>query len=207
MKDFQMKKMFFIFFIILVVGATVYANQIELFVGTGYNYDDPSQNFVETTYTIIYDTESDEYYFYTSGLFSSGWIIFDVADFEVFRKNLFKYKEWEQIALTNQAEIEKELIDSQITGDVIWQSAQRWHTGKNIAMDFIFFSQSKDRHQLVITSNAIKSSLNESISFELKPIYLTSAQVDAMITGLSNASISQRVDEYAQLKNIESLFQ
>lgn len=147
-------------------------------------------------YKIIYNTESKEYYFYTSDSVTSGWIVFDDSVSEQFYENLQKYQDWEEKAIKDGVTIQKELSNSQLIGDVRWKTEEGSHSGKNIKMNFIFHSQSKDRHQLVITTTTIESTVSGA-SFRLKPLYLEREQVDALIAGISPEEIEKTVNIYA----------
>jgi len=206
MKNFRRKKYLSVFVLLLVFSSIVCANEIVLFVGKGHNYDKITAGFVDTSFKIILNTESGEYYFYTTDYSTSGWIIFSEDDFNKFRTNLLKYKKWENIAIDNEAVIEKALPDSEITGDVRWKSEERVYSGKNITVSFTFLSQSKDWHQLVITSSTTEATETGHF-FRLEPIYLGIAQIDAMIDSISFGSIQGKVNEYRDLKQIETLFE
>lgn len=195
----SIKKMVFIFLTVLIVVSIVSADEVVLFVGEGQTYDYTADEFLDTRYKMIFNTESEEYYFYTSDSLTSVWIIFNEDNAGKFRANLSKYKEWEKIAIGNKTKIEKSLPDSQIIGDVRWKNENGVHAGKNIAMGFTFLSQSETWHQLVLTSTTVDSTTNDYIFF-LAPIYLASEQVTSMMESFSAESIQAKLDVYSELQ-------
>lgn len=199
MKDSRRKRATVTFLILLLVGSVVCAEQIKLFVGKGHNYDDVTKGLVDVTYRIIYNTESDEYYFYTSDSVTSGWIVFDEIMAEKFYNNLLKYQEWEVQALDLNVAIQKELPDSRLMGDVRWTIEGESHSGEGMVMNFVFLSQSEEVHQLVITTTTVDSAVAGS-SFCLEPLYLTSEQVASMVIGFSPEAIKKILAVYSNFK-------
>lgn len=201
------KKIFFIFFLIFLITTNILADEIAIYVGNGYNYNEILGSMVDTHFAIKYDTEKDQYYFYTYDFMTKGWVFLTNKDLEKLRNILTKYKKWEKTAIENEVEIEKEFPNSQISGKVVWKSADEWFSASNITIHFSFFSQNKYRHQLVIFSNKVNAFSNEFMVFKIEPIYMDKNQVEDFLHGISSDSINIKLKEYSEKKKKEELFQ
>ena len=52
----------------------VSGDEILIYQGEGYHYNDILQNMVDAQFAIKYDTERDLYYFFSSDIFNTGWV-------------------------------------------------------------------------------------------------------------------------------------
>ncbi|MBA7541195.1 hypothetical protein ES705_33502 [subsurface metagenome] len=144
-------------------------------------------------------------------------IILHRPQMDTLRAILAKYLEWEQIVITNAVEIDKTIPHSVFLVDVNWRFGNDWYDGKNLSLSFDFVSQSKTRHQLVISSGEIPCLASfhsprfptegETKFYKLNPLYFDKDQVLSLQKGITPEAIQKAMDEYIKKKKVENLLQ
>ena len=183
----------------------VSGDEILIYQGEGYHYNDILQSMVDAQFAIKYNTEKDVYYFFSSDIFNKGWVQLTELQLESFKNTLNKYVDWENTAVEKGVEIKKEFPESAISTKVTWKFGDDWY-GASINMNFKFFSQSKTRHQFLIKSNNVSASSNEFIDYKIETFYLDKKQVNNLINGISKTSIEKIITEHKKNKEVENLF-
>ncbi|QXP62078.1 hypothetical protein [Polaribacter sp. HaHaR_3_91] len=186
-----MKKTKILFIIVLFQISQMFAEQITIYKGEAYHFNEILSAMVKTEFSIKYDTEDKIYYFFSSDFMKKGWIILKEEQLNQFRLTLEKFNDWEAIAIKNKVELEKEFPNSELNCKVSWYYVNDWYHSTGTKMNFKFFSQSKTRHQFIISSNLVTSNSNQFIEYKLETFYLDKNQVNLFINGISLSSIEQ----------------
>lgn len=202
-----MKKFLFFLIVAIIFLSPIMGDNIQVFIGNGYNYNDILKSMINTQYLIGYDTEKDEYYFFVDQSLTKGFIYFQKEDLLRIRSALQKYLAWEKIAIEKEIKITKKIPDSIITGKLCFSYGDDWYFEDKITLTFTFFSQNANRHQLVMESSKIKSSENKYINFKVDDIYLDHDHVAAFIEGISDDSIKKAISDKKKEKESAKLFQ
>lgn len=181
--------------------------EINIFVGDAYNYNEFISSLIETKFEIRLDTETQKYYLFKNEIMSSAWIHLKKIDLEKLRKTLEKYNEWEKTAIENQVKIKKEIPNSKLRCKIIWQFGDEWYSGTAIDLYFTFFSQSITHHQLVISSSKIESTSNEYIEYKLDPLYLNKNHIEIFLNNISEKALNEATEKAKKQKEVSDLFQ
>ena len=177
-------------------------------------------------YAIIYETDNNQYYLVITDSRYEGWIHLNYGNIETLRYILYKYFEWESIIIKDQAVVIKSITETfpafQFSTKVSWFN---WwfeppdhsleyplnrslgndgnynfddveYSANHFNLDFVFFSQSKDWHQLEITSNEVKSDADDYVSYSLVSLHLNKENVSDLLDGISDESIENAIDKY-----------
>jgi hypothetical protein len=190
--------------IVILISSNVFSDTIKIHSGSCYVYNEYYSPVSE--YQIQYDTEKNQYYFYTSDFLTKGWIVLSDGNIESLRNSLSKYFSWESTAVTNKVKLEKELPGSVISTNVIWKYGDDWFNAYNITLKLIFFSQSEQRHQLVIYSNKVTSTSNQFIEYKLEGTYLEKSEVLSLYQDLKIENIKITFEKYAEQQKTAEMF-
>ena len=116
-----------------------------------------------------------------------------------------KYFEWEEIAVKNNAEIQKE-IPIRIKVSAIWTTYSDDACLGIGELYFTFFSQSPTHHQLVISSTKIDDILSDYRDTTLENLYFNKNEVEALKQAISEENLKSNLDKVKQKQDVESLF-
>ena len=118
-----------------------------------------------------------------------------IQDRENILLSISKYKEWQEIAISNKVEVEKDINNFKISR-IYWGTPNNFDKIMNKPeITLRIFSQNIERHQLVITSEKLKS---EYSTDDLPIIYLEYDEVIKLEKILSEENISNSI-----LKEVE----
>ncbi|HOF02173.1 MAG TPA: hypothetical protein PLG34_00560 [Spirochaetota bacterium] len=201
------QKFIFLLSILFLLTFTIFSDEYAIYISDGYVYNDVWGSLTKTQFAIKYDDEEEIFYLYSQDYLTKGWIHYSLDDIQTFRNALNKYIEWEKTAIDNKVTIEKNLPISILNSSVSWNYGDEWYFGSGLSTYFSFFSQSEERHQLVIFSNKIESDSNEYIDFKIDPIYLDKNHVISLLEGISEKSMKKVINEHEKNKKNEDLFQ
>lgn len=183
----------------------LYSNEYLLFTGKTNKYNELLKDFTNVDYAIKYDDQKDIFYFKIPDWLDTAWIHLSWKDMQQLRKNFEKYFEWESVAIKNEEEIKKDLPDSTITTNITWNSGDNWYYDKNFVLNFVFFSQSKTCHQLVLhTSKATGS--NRFATYKIDGFYFDKSQVQKLYDGIEENKLKEQVQNFKKEKEKENLF-
>ena len=116
-----------------------------------------------------------------------------------------KYFEWEEIAVKNNAEIQKE-IPIRIKVSAIWTTYSGDACLGIGELYFTFFSQSPSHHQLVISSTKINDLLSDYRDTTLENLYFNKNEVEALYKEISEDNLKANLDKVKEKQDVESLF-
>ena len=127
-----------------------------------------------------------------------------IQDRENILLSISKYKEWQEIAISNKVEVEKNINNFKISR-IYWGTSNNFDKIMNKPeITLRFFSQNIERHQLVITSEKLKS---EYSTDDLPIIYLEYDEVIKLEKILSEENISNSiVKEIEKTSKVDELF-
>lgn len=137
--------------------------------------------------------------------YKSVYFTLDDVAMKCFRIAIEKYFEWEEIAIKNEADIEK-AIPVRITVGALWSS---WDDETCIGtgeLYFTFFSQNTKRHQLVISSTKINDVLSEYRDTTLDNLYFDKIEVEQLYKDISEETIKSNLEKVKKQQDVESLF-
>ena len=127
-----------------------------------------------------------------------------IQDRENILLSISKYKEWQEIAISNKVEVEKNINNFKISR-IYWGTSNNFDKIMNKPeITLRIFSQNIERHQLVITSEKLKS---EYFTDDLPIIYLEYDEVIKLEKILSEENISNSiVKEIEKTSKVDELF-
>ena len=127
-----------------------------------------------------------------------------IQDRENILLSISKYKEWQEIAISNKVEVEKNINNFKISR-IYWGTSNNFDKIMNKPeITLRIFSQNIERHQLVITSEKLKS---EYSTDDLPIIYLEYDEVIKLEKILSEENISNSiVKEIEKTSKVDELF-
>ena len=179
----------------------MYSNEYLLFTGKTNKYNELLKDFTNVDYAIKYDDQKDIFYFQIPDWLDTAWIHLSWKDMQQLRKNFEKYFEWESVAIKNEAEIKKDLPDTTITTNITWNSGDNWYYDKNFVLNFVFFSQSKTYHQLVLhTSKATGS--NRFATYKIDGFYFDKSQVQKLYDGIEENKLKEQVQNFKKERKL-----
>lgn len=190
--------------VLVLCASMLLAEEVVIFQGAGGRFNQFSQDFDPAAILIKYDMENEVFYFMTTGLNSIGWIFLLPDQLDGMRETLVKYCEWEATAVRNGVETQKEIPNSRIDTGVVWKWGDDFYSGKGLVVSFTFFSQTPERHQLVIETNKVPSLKNQFIDYKLDTLYLEKNQVLALIKGITGDAILAALLEHQEEKKKEA---
>lgn len=204
MEDYMRK---FLVFLLLLLSTFAYVNADEylLFSGKCGEYNDVWKNMNERDYALKYDDENDVFYLRTADWINNAWIHLSWNDIAKLRTILEKYFEWEKLAIEKKVKLEKELPNATIATKVTWKYGDDWYSARNFQLSFVFFSQSESRHQLVLMTSKATGS-NQFVTYKIDGYYFDSNQVKQFYDALGDNAIKEKIKEFKNNKEKESLF-
>jgi len=189
----------------LILTGSLFADEITIFEGSCYRWNKTLKSLNGHEYWIRYETETNKFYLKTYDFINTIWVELDHSDIEKMRETFTKYLEWESKAVSEQVKIEKEIPESNIRTISMWKSS-KYHQSNSAELAFLFFSQTKNWHQLVIFSNKMISKDNEYIDCEIEGLYIDKEDVELLLNGISEENIKIKMDEYNELQKKEDMF-
>jgi len=200
-----MKKFYLIVFTFICIIIS-YSEEYVLFGGEAYNFNEYIESMSRVNYHMKYDDEYKVYYLFLSDYSNSVWIELHDKEMNLLRNNINKYYEWEKLAVEKQVKLEKELPNSSFITNVTWETLDKWYSSNFLNLNFIFFSQNINRHQLVIYTNKVESTENEYIDWKMEDLYFDKNDVDYLYENIKVESINNFIKKHEEQKNTESLF-
>lgn len=203
----KMKKVFLLIGLIFLLSFGLFADEYSIFTGNAYTYNRVWKKLDETQFLIKYDDEENIYYLFTVDWLNKIWIYLSEDDLQTIRNTIAKYQDWVKIAKENSVEIDKEIPNSSIRTIVSWlYGDDDWYSASGLVLSFSAFSQTTQRHQLVITSNKVESYSNEFIDVELEPLYFDESEAQELLNGISTEKIEAAKEEHNKKKEAQDLF-
>ena len=110
------------------------AEEIIIYLGEAYHYNEFLGGMSDAQFAIKYDTENKIYYFYSSDIFNKGWVKMTESQLGDFRSTLEKYLQWEKTAIEKKVKINKEFPDSELNCNVSWKFGDDWFSSSYFKM-------------------------------------------------------------------------
>jgi len=143
---------------------------------------------------------------FTSDYLNKCWINISSEQLDSIKKTIEKYISWVSIATENKVEINKSIPDSEIDTSIAWKYGDNWYENSYFRLYFEALSQTIERHQLVISSNKVRTDENQFITIKLDPLYLDYDQAQSLLNGINQETINQIVKEHEKQKKNQELF-
>lgn len=202
-----MKKLISVLAVIAAINT--YGQEISLGQVTATEWNDVLEQMLEKKFYIKYNLDEEKYYLQVNDVFNKAWIELTENDIESIRGNLVKYHEWKKIAIENSTRINKVLPNGEYKCNVTWKFGSDWYySGKwtKLNVTFKVYSQSETRHQLVIYSDDVSSTINTYIEYEMPKLYFDELAVDGFIEVISTQNIVTKIKEAQEQKDKDDLF-
>ena len=194
-------------FTLLVSLPTFAQEEIVLGVVSANEWNDVFDNFNSKSFAVKYNPTKSKYYIKVDDWMNKAWIHFSPKEIESMRSVLSKFKEWNEIAISNSTEIEKEIPGGRYQCNVSWNAADSWYFSSGyMDVRFKIFSQSTKRHQLIMYSSKVSSTENEYIDFKMPTLYLDLSDVLEFEDVISEKNIQSKLDAYNSNKSKDDLF-
>ena len=194
-------------FTLLVYLPTFAQDELVLGVVTANEWNDVFDNFNDKSFALKYNPKKSKYYIKVDDWMNEAWIHFSPKEIESMRSVLNKFKEWNEIAINNSTEIEKDIPGGRYQCNVSWNAADNWYFSSGyMDVRFKIFSQSTKRHQLIIYSNKVSSTENEYIDFKMPTLYLDLSDVSDFEAVISEKNIQSKLEAYNRNKSKDDLF-
>jgi hypothetical protein len=180
---------------------------MTIYDGTAYTYNEISKNFDKTQFSIIYEEQNDIYLFFYRDYSYRYWLGMNKDNLNSFRNTLNKYLDWEQKAIDNKVELEKEIPDSLIPSAIFWKDNYDYegHIGSTF-FSFTFFSQNITDHQLVISFSKAQDNNDKYSTVKIDDLYLYNTDVKYLLSALSEANIEYAIEKGKKQQEVEKLF-
>ncbi len=134
----------------------------------------------------------------------NGLLEFTVEDIKHLKAVLEKYLNWEEIAVTNQVEIYKEIPESIFDTKILYKKKNNdEYIKENIIFKMLFYSVNENEHYLVIEGRMF-----EKRTFGLldEPYYISKNSVIEIYDSINEENIEKYIEEYENRIKIEELF-
>lgn len=198
-----MKKVFFIFCILLVGITSTFADEY-----TVATYPILETNYwTEDNVTIRYEDETGQFMFYDGNSYSTLWMIFTAEDLNTMRKTAEKALEWKKIALENKAEVSKEIPDSMIYVELAESSGSSFYMGaRKVPVSFNFVSTTNaELIAILVVGGSTTASTNKYIDLEFTGQAILDIQ--AFADAISEESINEAIKKHNDaISNANDLF-
>ena len=192
---------------LLISLPTLAQDEIILGVVSANEWNDVFDNFNDKSFAVKYNPEKSKYYIKVDDWMNKAWVHFSPKEIESMRSVLNKFKEWNDIAISNSTEIEKEIPGGRYQCNVSWNAADNWYFSSGyMDVRFKIFSQSTKRHQLIMYSSKVSSTENEYIDFKMPTLYLDLSDVLEFEAVISEKNIQSKLNEYNSNKSKDDLF-
>lgn len=186
---------------------TLAQDEIVLGVVSANEWNDMFNDLNDKSFAMKYNPKKSKFYLKVDDWMNNAWIHFSQKEIETMRTVLNKFKEWNEIAITNSTKIEKEIPSGLFKCNVSWNAADNWYFSSGyMDVRFKIFSQSTKRHQLLIYSNKVSSTENEYIDFKMPTLYLDVSDVLELEKVISDKNIKSKLEEYDDNKSKDDLF-
>ena len=197
-----------IFSLTLLISFSTFAQEeIILGVVRANEWNDVFDNFSDKSFAVKYNPKESKYYIKVDDWMNKAWIHFSPKEIESMRSVLNKFKEWNEIAISNSTKIEKEIPGGRYQCNVSWNAADNWYFSSSyMDVRFKIFSQSTKRHQLIIYSSKISSTENEYIDFKMPTLYLDLSDVLEFESVISEKNIQSKLEVFNKHKSKDDLF-
>lgn len=202
-----MKKKLVIFSMFLLLGINIFATEYKFYEGSCYEANDLLGKLYSYDFYINYDTELNVFAFTVVDYFETKVLVFSKENIASLRKNIEKYFEWNDLAIEKQTTLSKQLPDSHMEVTYLELSGNDVYSSFNFGLDFVFFSQNKLNHQLVIMGDTVPSMQNEYIDCEISDLYFDNEQITQLYNAFSEENIAAKMKEYEEKAEVENLFQ
>lgn len=182
--------------------SNIYAGEYLLSTEKCSTFNSFSSTMSPAKIEIRHSTDLPERYLFK---YKSVYFTLDDEAMKNFRAAIEKYYEWEEIAIKNEATIEK-AIPIRITVGALWSS---WDDETCLGTGefyFTFFSQNTKRHQFVISSTKIDDVLSQYRDTTLDNLYFDKLEVDQLYKDISEETLKANLDKVKKQQDVESLF-
>lgn len=183
----------------------------ELLIGSVPYLDIESET--EDNFNIKYDTEANLYYIQTYDWLNTAWVILSPEQFESLRKTIDKTLDWCQIAFDNNTAIQKELPNSNIQSDVIWEFGDDIYFNspyEKVSLSFDFFSTENRNNQimssLVIMAPRVTSTTNDYVEYKFPQMLIPEEYIQIFKYTITEDAINDAIEKNEKTKAAESLF-
>ena len=136
-----------------------------------------------------------------------GTIAFEVDDSFISEMTniIQKYKDWNKKASTKGIKLDKEIARLK-TKKAFWKWGDDWHSSRPIYVTFQFFSQSTQKHQLVLLFSKMQSPYNQYSDHQAETLYFDYSEALKLIRVFSKQRFEKFKKELERKKNIEDEF-
>jgi len=188
---------------LLLVSLTAQAQDIDLFTGDCYLYNEMLDGSQLQELKLQYSIE-DGYYYY---IIESEKIMLSLTGEhnETFIANCEKYLEWCDIANSKNITIQKDIPDLTIENcGLVFDWCNEFYVSKTCFVYFKFFSIKEQDHYLTLHTNKAVSYNNDYIDCQIKGLYLPLKTVNGIMEGM--ATREAKIIEFEALENNDDLF-
>lgn len=188
--------------IIFLLTVSVFASEYLLSTEKCWTFNSYSSTMAPAKIEIKYETEIAKGYLFR---YDNAYYMLSEESLKSLRAVCEKYFEWEEIAIKNEAVIQKE-IPIRIEIMALWTT----YSGDTCLgvgeLYFTFFSQSATRHQLVFSSTKINDLTNDYRDHTLENLYFNKSEVESLYKDISEETLKNNLDKVKKQQDVESLF-
>ncbi|MBZ0190101.1 MAG: hypothetical protein K8F34_00245 [Candidatus Kuenenia stuttgartiensis] len=168
-------------------------------------YNDVWQNQSELATRIDYDPDKNQFAFYIKeNLYLTSFKLSrEQADSLI--AAIDKYKEWNLKASKNGVTLEKEISKVEVS-NTSWKLGDDWDFGGKSILIISFFSQSKQRHQLVVSFLKWIDRFNEFSTHTPETLYFDYDEAIKLKNALSEKAIPEFLEKAKKQAEIEAEF-
>lgn len=176
----------------------IYANDSLLLEIAGERKTE--NNFIVQSIELLFNDENGTFLFGNE----SGHIEFSIEDITRLRMLLEKFLAWEDLAVTNQIEIYKDIPESMFSTEIIYNKINdNEYIKEDIHFKMSFYSKSKNDHYLVIESKIFEK---KTFGFLDEPYYLSKPGVQELYKSINEEKIEKYMEEFKNRERVQELF-
>lgn len=200
-------KKFFVLMSILLLASATNAKEYQVKKGLKANiWNDLLGGMNQQGMHLSYDTEIRQFLWYIDYTMLPIVVLLsdDVRDSTL--EYISKYKEWNKKASQKGVKVDKEI--GTLPPTTVWfKYGDVWHPDISAKIQIKFFSQSTQRHQLIVSLGTLESSYNEFISHQPDTLYLWWKDVIAFEKAIGDSAYREYLEEVKRKQSIEEDFQ
>lgn len=192
--------------ILLMISFTYSNAQESILKLKGNQYNDILSQMVECDLEFGYDVKEDKLYFMINETLTLSVFLFTRENRDSVNTMINKYFAWEKKAVDMQVKIEKEIAKRKTSGALFTYDGSEYHGSPKGSFSGLFFSQTKDRHQLVLQFVKIQDRNNQFIDHKVESIYLDKDDVIEFQKAFKQEFIASAIKKIEEKDNIENQF-
>lgn len=196
---------FLLILVVCIITGSVIAKEYSVKTGLKANVWSDIWGLIGQDMRLKYDTEDQSLLWYIDYTMSPIAIVLEDAVRITLLKYIQKYKEWNKKASQMRVKVNKKI--GELPPTTVWfKYGGDWETDDFETIHVKFFSQSTQKHQLIIYFEGLRSSDNKYATDKPRQLYFWWNEVIALEKAISDKAVKSYIDKVNKKKSIEESF-